>query len=53
MKTIPVSTVIVVNYAMKWGSPFEFNKKSMETETMIRISHRGKVIVEQIQGQKK
>ena len=29
MKTIPISTRIVMSYAMKWGSHFEFDGKSM------------------------
>ena len=32
-KTVPISTRIVKRYAMKWGIHYEFDGKSMETET--------------------
>ena len=33
MKTVPISTRIVISYTMKYGSSSEFYEKSMETET--------------------
>ena len=47
MKTVPISTRIVTNYAIK---RCEFDRKSMATETTTRSEFLkgGKVIVEQI-----
>ena len=54
MKTIPISTRIVISYAMKWGIPFEFIGKLMETETIIwsEFPNGGKTIVEQMLASK-
>ena len=54
MKTIPFSMRIVISYAMRWGSHFEFNEKSMETEktTRSKFPHGRKAIVEQILASK-
>ena len=35
MKTVPISTRIVIAYAVKWAIPFEFDWKPIETETRI------------------
>ena len=52
MKTIPVSTRIVISYAMKWGIWLwiSWKAKSMETDTITwsEFSNGGKAIVEQI-----
>ena len=49
MKTIPISTRTVISYAMKKAPPFQFNRKSMETETATsKFPNGGKAIVEQI-----
>ena len=50
MKTIPSSTRIIINYMIKQGIPFEFERKSMETETTTwsEFPNWGKDIVEQI-----
>ena len=49
-KTVPISTRIVKSYAMKWGIHYEFDGKSMETETTTwsEFPNEGKPIVEQI-----
>ena len=46
-KTIPLSTRIVISYAMKQASHFEFHRKSMETETTTwsEFPDRGKAFV--------
>ena len=33
MKTIPSSTRVIISSVIKQGVPFEFDRKSMETET--------------------
>ena len=50
MKTIPISTRIVISYAMKRDIPFEFDGKSVETVTIIwsEFPNGEKPIVEQI-----
>ena len=50
MKTIPFSLTIALGYAIKGTSPFEFDGKSMETETWIwsKFLNREKAIVEKI-----
>ena len=51
MKTVPISTRIVIRYVMKWGiSRFEFVGKLMETTTTSwsTFPDGGKAIVEQI-----
>ena len=50
MKTTPISTRIVISYAVKWGIGFEFDGKSMETETTTwsEFPNGGKSIVEQV-----
>ena len=51
-KSVPISISrrIVISYTMKWGFPFEFDGKSMETETATwsEFPNGGKSIVEQI-----
>ena len=51
-KTIAISTGIIISYAMKHRISlfFEFDRKSMETETTTQLEfpNRGKAIVEQI-----
>ena len=49
-KTIPISTRIVISYAMKQASRCEFDGESMETETTTwsEFPNEGKAIVEQI-----
>ena len=49
-KTIPISTRIVISYAMKWGIRYELVGKSMETETTTcsEFPNGGEAIVEQI-----
>ena len=49
-KTVPINTRIVISYPMKRKSRFEFDEKSMETETtaQLEVSNRGKANVEQI-----
>ena len=51
MKTTPIGTRIVISYAMKRASPFEFDGRSMETETTTwsKSPYGGKTIVEQIE----
>ena len=53
-KTVPISIRIVIRYAMKRVSPFEFYRKSMETKTTTwpEFPNGGKVIVEQILASK-
>ena len=48
-KTIPISTRIVINYAMKGASHWQFDGKSMETETTTwsEFPNGGQAIVEQ------
>ena len=49
-KTIPISTGIVISYAMKWASCCELVGKSMKTETTTcsEFPHGRKAIAEQI-----
>ena len=47
-KTIPIRTGIAISFAMKRASCYEFDGKSMETETWSEFSNGGKAIVEQI-----
>ena len=54
-KTIPISTRIIISYAMKWVSCCELVGKSMETETTTwsEFPNEGKAIVEQKKERKK
>ena len=49
-KIVPISTRMVTRWAMKRGIPFEFGRKSMETETTTwsDFFNGGKATVEQI-----
>ena len=48
-KNIPFSKIIVISKAIKWGICFEFNGKSMETETtQSEFPYGRKAIVEKI-----
>ena len=49
MKTIPSSTRIIISSVIKQGVPFEFDRKSMETETTTwsELPNWGKTFVEQ------
>ena len=53
-KTILISMRIVMSYVMKRGIHFEFNGKSMETETTTQseFANGGKAIVGQILASK-
>ena len=50
MKTVPISTKIVISYVMKWDIPLWIDKKSMETETTTwsEFPNGGKAIAQQI-----
>ena len=50
MKSIPISTRVVISYAMKWGILVWVFWKSMETETSTwsEFPNRGKTIIKQI-----
>ena len=54
-KTIPISTRIIISYAMKWVSCCELVGKSMETETTTwsEFPNERKAIVEQKKERKK
>ena len=49
-RTVPISTRIVIRYAMKQAIPFEFGEKSMEIEitTWSKFTNGEKAIAEQI-----
>ena len=49
-KTIPIRTRLFISHAMKWASCFEFNGKTIETETTTRseFPNGRKAIVEEI-----
>ena len=50
MKIVPISTRIVISYARKGASCFEFDRKSIESETAtwLEFLSEGKAFVEQI-----
>ena len=49
MKTVPISMRIMINYAMKQDISYEFDRKSMETDTTTQseLPNGGEAIVEQ------
>ena len=50
MKIVPISTRIVISYARKGASCFEFDRKSIESETAtwLEFLSEGKAFVEKI-----
>ena len=50
INTVPSSTRIIISYGIKQSIPFQFDRKSMETETATwsELPNWGKAIVEQV-----